>query len=73
LWHGAPWIEFNVVEPAMAAYPSVTPTTPVEGPVTMGAASGAATEMLSLVSVACAVLISVVALAAGATRRSVHQ
>ena len=69
LWHGAPWVEFNVVEPIMAASSSVAPPTPLEEPATSGAAATAATEMLSLVSVACAVLISVAALAAGAVRR----
>ena len=72
MWHGAPWIEFNVVEPTMAASANGVPSMPVEEPapsssVTAGAST--TTEMLSLMSVACAVLISVVALAAGSVRR----
>ena len=75
LWHGAPWIEFNVTEVSMAAAASGVPSVSMEEPVTPGASSsatsGASTvsEMLSLVSVACAVLVTVVGLAIGAARR----
>lgn len=75
LWHGSPWIEFNVTEVTMAAAASGVSGMPLEEPVPSSASSpatsgaAATTEMLSLVSVACAVLVMVVGLAAGAVRR----
>ncbi|UCE91521.1 MAG: hypothetical protein JSV90_09015 [Methanobacteriota archaeon] len=76
MWHGAPWIEFNVVESTMAAAASGLPSVPLEEPVPSGssspATSGATTasaEMLSLLSVACAVLITTFVMATGVVRR----
>ncbi len=76
LWHGAPWLEFNVVEaPPKAASSAVSPVecapsmgVVAEEPVAAAAVS-AAGEIVSLVGVMCAVLLAIAALAVGGVRR----
>ena len=76
LYHGAPWLEFNVVEaPPKAASSAVSPVecapslgVVAEEPVAAAAVSTAG-EIVSLVGVMCAVLLAIAALAVGGVRR----
>jgi hypothetical protein len=75
-YHGAPWIEFTVVEStkmaAAASVPAIDSGIIIEEPATAGGIASSSTsvvvELTSLVSVMCAVL-TIAALVAGSVRR----